>query len=64
MLCCYLLKACLFSSERQKGSGPGGEQKLGDTGKCGEKGNCSKDILYEKTIDFNDRNENKILKNV
>lgn len=54
----------LFSSERQKGSGPGGEQKLGDTGKCGEKGNCSKDILYEKTIDFNDRNENKILKNV
>lgn len=61
MLCCYLLKACLFSSERQKGSGPGGEHKLGNTVKCEEKENCSKDILYEKTIDFNDRNENKIL---
>lgn len=49
----YSLYACLFSNERQKGSGSRWE--LGVSGKAGKnrgKGNCNQDILHEKKISF------------
>jgi hypothetical protein len=35
---------------RHKGSGSGGEERLGRTGKSIERGNGNQDILYDKQI--------------
>ena len=44
------LEACLFSNERQKGSGSGWEMRWGGTGRSRGKENHNQDILWEKHI--------------
>ena len=46
----YSLEACLFSNERQKGSGSGWEGKWEGTGRSQERGNQSGFIICEKNV--------------